>query len=136
MTPPTSIQSDIPVPPQQLYCGTPVKVSWLQRMWWELKLWWALRKPRKVIREAIAEAKAKKSYSHDASPLDPYEAYWETGPPPVVACEEEALKSVPPQELGKCECVPFPPRGTPQIGPPVDVEYHEGDESYKGASHA
>lgn len=116
------------------------KVSWLKYWWYTLKLWWVLRKPRKIIREAIEDAKARGPRDVEGTPkwtnsrAAPQEGTWKTGPPPVVGCEEEVLQRVPPQELGKCECAP--PRGKPQIGAPVDVEYHEGDESYKGASHA
>lgn len=122
--------SDDPViPPQQDYIGRPCKASWLRRIWWELELWWALRKPRKVIRAAIKEAKARKPHPCDGHG----EVYQRTGPPPVLP--ELPLENRPATEAE----ISGDPRHAyvkPDIGAPIDVDLSKPVLDTRGASDA
>lgn len=107
--------SDDVIPPQQQNCCPLYKPSWFRRLWWRIELWWILRKPRKVIREAIKDAKAKKPGCIDG----PVQGYWQTGPPP-------ALSELPPGDRPATEAeLSGDPRHVyvkPDIGKPIDVD--------------
>jgi hypothetical protein len=124
-------EADLYIPPQPDPLGDQrkafKKVSLWKYWWYTFQLWWALRGPRRVIREAIAEAKARGPKAFDGHP----EGYQKTGPPPEIPRLSPTLEKA-------FHDAAADPRYTivkPDIGDPLDVDLSQRplDEELKAA---